>query len=57
MVLGPTTIRPSEPLEAITGRMADRDVDALLVTSSDGRLVGLLVRHEAEALLANDHRT
>jgi CBS domain-containing protein len=57
MAIGPTTIRPSEPLEAVSGRMAHRGVDALLVTSSDGRLLGLLVRHDAEALLADRGRT
>jgi hypothetical protein len=53
MIVGPTTVRPSEPLEAITGRMARHHVDAVLVTNSDGKLLGLLDRREAEAALQN----
>lgn len=39
---GPTTIRPSEPLTAISQRMHQADVQAVLVTRSDGSLLGLL---------------
>lgn len=39
---GPTTVRPSEELEGLTERMGRADVDAILVTRSDGKLVGLL---------------
>lgn len=51
MQFGASTIRPSEPLEAVTDRMKQSDVDAVLVTSSDGRLMGLLVRADAERAL------
>jgi CBS domain-containing protein len=51
MVIGPTTIRPSEPLAGVTERMRRRSVDLLIVTSSDGRLLGLLDRREAERIL------
>jgi Mg/Co/Ni transporter MgtE len=49
---GPSTIRPSEDLAAVTGRMQKRNVSALFVTSSDGRLLGLLRRADAEAALS-----
>jgi CBS domain-containing protein len=52
MIIGPTTIRPSEPLEAITGRMARQNVDAVLVTDSEGVLLGLLARRDAQVALA-----
>ncbi len=45
---GPTTVRPSEELGPLVERMRRADVDAVLVTSSDGRLLGLLERHRAE---------
>ena len=52
MESGPTTVRPSEPLDAITGRMRDRNVGSVLVTTPDGRLVGVLKRDDAERRLA-----
>jgi CBS domain-containing protein len=53
MRAGPSTIRPNEDLAAVTGRMQERNVSALFVTSSDGRLMGLLRREDAEAALGN----
>ncbi|MCH8920594.1 MAG: CBS domain-containing protein [Chloroflexi bacterium] len=52
MESGPTTIRPDEPLEAIVERMRDQRVGSILVTTSDGRLVGILYREDAERVLA-----
>ncbi len=51
---GPVTVRPSESLEEITGRMRDRKVDHVLVTTSDGHLVGVLRRVDAELRLAGE---
>lgn len=48
---GPTTVRPSEDLHALTERMQGADVDAVLVTRSDGTLLGLLERDTAESTL------
>ncbi|MPZ12649.1 MAG: CBS domain-containing protein [Kiloniellaceae bacterium] len=45
---GPTTVRPSEELEPLVERMRRADVDGVLVTSSDGRLLGLLERDRGE---------
>jgi Mg/Co/Ni transporter MgtE len=45
---GPSTIRPSARLEKVVERMRAQDLTGLPVTTSDGRLVGLLVRADAE---------
>ncbi len=51
MESGPTTIRPDEPLEAIVERMRDQRVASILVATSEGRLVGILYRKDAEKQL------
>jgi len=48
----PSTVRPSARLEAMVKRMRERDLTNLPVTTSDGRLVGLLLREDAERALA-----
>src|SRR5215204_6057696 len=47
---GPATFRPNEPLRKMSKRMQDREATAVLVTTSDGRLVGLLYREDVEDL-------
>ena len=44
MEAGPTTVRSDEPLEPLVGRLLVRDVSHVIVTTSDGVLVGLLDR-------------
>jgi CBS domain-containing protein len=51
MESGPTTIRPDTLLESITKRMQERKVDGIVVTTSDGRLIGVLYRKDAEHYL------
>lgn len=51
MTPGPSTIRPSARLRDAVERMRSRNLTSLPVTTSDGRLVGLLDRHEAEEAL------
>ena len=51
MELGPTTTRADTTLEAILERLNARNVDNILVATSDGRLVGTLYRSDAEARL------
>ena len=51
MESGPTTTRPDDPLEAITERLQIAKVTSILVTTPDGRLVGILYRKDAEQLL------
>lgn len=49
---GPATFRPSEPLGKMAKRMRERGVNAVVITTPDGRLVGLLYREDAERLAA-----
>lgn len=48
MTPGPSTIRPSARLEAMVERMQRQHLTNLPVTTSDGRLVGLLTLRDAE---------
>ncbi len=48
---GPSTIRPSARLERVVERMRAQELTSLPVTTSDGRLVGLLLLADAEAAL------
>jgi CBS domain-containing protein len=47
---GPATFRPNDPVGKMAKRMRDRGATAVLVTTSDGRLVGLLYREDVEDL-------
>jgi CBS domain-containing protein len=49
---GPATFRPNEPVGKIAKGMRERGATAVLVTTSDGRLVGLLYREDAEHRVA-----
>ncbi len=53
METGPTTIRPDERLEGIVGRMRDQRVESIVVTTPEGRLVGVLRRADAGQHLAH----
>jgi CBS domain-containing protein len=57
MTLGPSTIRPSARLRDVVERMERQNLTNLPVTTSDGRLVGLLLRKDAERALAGDKRS
>ena len=48
MTPGPSTVRPSIGTDALLQRMRDRNVKSYLVTTPDGRLVGLVRRNEIE---------
>jgi CBS domain-containing protein len=45
---GPATVRLNEPLEPLVERMQKRNVSSIVVTTSDGELVGVLFREDAE---------
>ena len=45
---GPATFRPDVPVGKMAERMRERGVRTVLVTTSDGKLVGLLYRDDAE---------
>ncbi len=51
MELGPTTTRADTMLESILERLNARNVESILVATSEGRLVGTLYRSDAEARL------
>ena len=55
MEAGPSTIRPDTQLESITQRMRERKVESTVVTTADGRLVGVLYRDAAERHLDTSH--
>jgi Mg/Co/Ni transporter MgtE len=44
---GPSTFRPHVPIEEMAHFMIEHDLSASPVTSSDGRLIGLLKREDA----------
>ena len=47
---GPATVRPDEPVKKIAKRMRERRVSAVLVSTSDGRLVGVYSSDDAEKI-------
>ena len=49
---GPSTIRPSLLIRELVDRMARSNQNTALVTTLDGRLVGLVLREQAEQVLA-----
>jgi CBS domain-containing protein len=51
---GPTTFRPNVRVQEMAERMRERGARTVLVTVSDGKLVGLLWREDAERVAAED---
>ena len=51
MTLGPSTVRPSARLRDVVERMQRQTLTNLPVTTSDGRIVGLLLRADAQRAL------
>ena len=54
MEAGATTFRPDARLVEVTERMRAKNVGSAVVTTSDGRPVGRLVRADAECALADE---
>jgi Mg/Co/Ni transporter MgtE len=50
MTEGPRTVRPSTGAAALVGSMRELGVQTLPVTTPDGRLVGLVLRADVEAV-------
>ena len=48
MTEGPSTVRPSIRLDALLKRMQSNNLKSWLVTTPDGKLVGLVFRSQAE---------
>ncbi len=51
MTLGPSTVRPSARLRDVVERMQRQTLTNLPVTTSDGRIIGLLLRADAQRAL------
>ena len=54
---GPTTFRPNVPVPEMAKRMRERGARTVLVTVSEGKLVGLLWREDAERVAAEGARS
>ncbi|HEX6270371.1 MAG TPA: CBS domain-containing protein [Anaerolineales bacterium] len=52
---GPTTFRPDNFLEPLIKRMRDKKVGSVIITNSDGGLLGILYRKDGEERLHQDH--
>jgi CBS domain-containing protein len=52
MEAGPTTVRPSEPLDALVTRMQKRRTGSIVVSTATGVLVGVLRREDGERRLS-----
>ena len=52
MTEGPSTVRPSIGASALLKRMQENNLTSFLVTTADGKLVGLMLREETERRLA-----
>ena len=50
---GPSTYRPHVLIKELAEKMVEHKVESSPITTSDGKLVGLLLRAEAEQKLAN----
>lgn len=44
---GPSTFRPHVPVEEMASYLSEEELDGTLITTSEGRLVGLLLREDA----------
>ena len=54
MESGPTTFRPDNFLEPLVKRMREKKVGTVIITNSDGVLIGLLFRKDGEEQLSRD---
>jgi CBS domain-containing protein len=54
MESGPTTSRPDGQLARLVPRLREKRVDRIIVTTPDGRLVGVIERETAERALGED---
>lgn len=55
MGAGPSTFRPHVPIEEMADYMTENEVESLPITTSEGRLVGLLSRDDALASAHEHH--
>ena len=52
---GPSTFRPHVPVAEMARYMDEHDLESSPITSSDGRLVGILLRDDARAAAHEEH--
>jgi Mg/Co/Ni transporter MgtE len=52
---GPSTFRPHVPIEEMAAFMQHHDLASSPITTSDGRLVGLLMREDALRIAHEQH--
>ena len=52
MEAGPSTIRPDRPLAELAERLRRRNLRTAVVTTPDGKLLGVVLRADMEARLA-----
>ncbi|HSK87831.1 MAG TPA: CBS domain-containing protein, partial [Anaerolineales bacterium] len=52
---GPTTFRPDNFLAPLVKRLQEKKVGSVIVTNSDGVLIGILYRKDGEERLHQDH--
>ena len=57
MEAGPSTVRADAPLEELAGRLASRGLHTAVVTTPEGRLLGVLRRVDAEQALTQPNTT
>lgn len=54
MQAGPSTVRPSDPLERLVRRMDRRPTPLVVVTTPQGQLLGVVLREEAKRILSGE---
>jgi CBS-domain-containing membrane protein len=55
MEAGPSTVRADRPLAELAERLGSRRLHTAVVTSPDGRLLGVVRRADLEARLTGQH--
>jgi len=57
MESGPSTVRPEIPADQLAQRLRDRDLATAIVTTPEGRLIGVVRRHDlGERHRRSDHQ-
>jgi CBS domain-containing protein len=57
MEAGPSTVRPDAALRPLIERLRERELRSAVVTTPEGRLLGVLLRKDAEAAVERVHRS
>lgn len=57
MRLGPATVRPGSQLAPLVGRMEKKDIESVIVTDAEGRLIGVITLESGRAAIAGEVRS